>query len=148
MPELTAGNTADQRAIVVVEDDEALLHLVQKNLHRAGLQTEGFSDWRQALDRIVSSPPFLLLLDYQLSGMTGKEFIEVLDQKNSSSPFIIMTGNGNEAIAVEMMKIGARDYMVKDSAFLDLLPSVVQQTVKNLEMENAVAPGPRRRGRN
>ncbi len=135
MPEVTPVKPPEQRDIVVVEDDQALLHLVQKNLLRAGLQTEGFSDWQQALSRVTTSPPLLLLLDYQLQGLTGKEFVEKLKGNGALPPFIIMTGHGNETIAVEMMKVGARDYMVKNTAFLDLLPTVVQQTVKSLEVE-------------
>ena len=121
--------------IVVVEDDAGLLRLIGKTLTRLGYVTELFADEEKAMTRIVSTPPFLIILDYQLAKMTAKEFVEALAPKCHLPPFIIMTGHGNETIAVKMMKLGAIDYLVKDSAFLDLLPSVVEQALSNIHIQ-------------
>ncbi|HYF35064.1 MAG TPA: hypothetical protein VD994_07210 [Prosthecobacter sp.] len=48
-------------------------------------------------------------------------------------PFVVITGQGDERVAVEMMKRGALDYLVKDGQFLDLVPIVVQRTLAQLD---------------
>jgi PAS domain S-box-containing protein len=50
-----------------------------------------------------------------------------------------MTGHGDEKVAVEMMKLGARDYLVKDAEFLDVLPPVVKRVVEQLEVERRLS---------
>jgi len=122
--------------LLVVEDDEGLLRLIRKHLTRAGLQTAGVSSGAEAIAWITDNPTTLLLLDYRLPDMSGKKVIEILTTRNLSIPFIIMTGHGDEKVAVEMMKLGARDYLVKDAEFLDMLPPVVNRAAEQLEIES------------
>ncbi|MGE0085411.1 MAG: PAS domain S-box protein [Desulfococcaceae bacterium] len=121
--------------IFVLEDDETLASLIRKKLVREGYEIILSSDETQALAAIAGEPPDLLLLDYQLSAITGKEFIAQLQQTAPDIPFVIMTGYGDEKIAVNMMKMGARDYLVKDVNFIDLLPSVVERTLKGIHTQ-------------
>jgi DNA-binding NtrC family response regulator len=88
--------------ILAVEDDEALLRLIQKNLQRASFHTEGASNGAEAIAPIISGPPELLLLDYCLPDMTGKQVVETLAEQQRSIPFIVITGHGNEKVAVGM----------------------------------------------
>ncbi|MFH1153664.1 MAG: response regulator [Pseudomonadota bacterium] len=121
--------------IFIIEDDTALLNLIQKLLNRGGYQARGVSDGEKAVSMILDNPPQLLLLDYQLTKITAKAIIDTLSQKQCLPPFIVMTGHGNETIAVEMMKLGALDYIVKDNSFLDLLPSIIKKAIHSLTME-------------
>lgn len=132
----TMNLSEEKNTVLIVEDDQGLLYLIQKNLQRLGFRTDGTTSAAVAIEIIAENPPLLLLLDYQLDEMTGRQLIETLNQQYSTPPFIIMTGHGNETIAVEMMKLGARDYLIKDASFLELLPSVVKQAVNHLKMEN------------
>ena len=75
----------------------------------------------------------LLLLDYRLPDMTGKQILDLLTQRRRRVPFTIITGRGDEKIAVEMMKLGAVDYIVKDSTFLDLLPRRIKRACREIE---------------
>lgn len=133
--------------ILVVDDDKGLVKLIQKTLEREGFETEGVLNGTEAVARIVNAPPSLMLLDYRLSDMTGRQVVEAFTERNKPVPFIIMTGQGDEEIAVNMMKLGARDYLVKDTAFIDLLPSVVQQTVSGIEREIRLAKAEEERSR-
>lgn len=146
------GETDKPNTIFVVEDDVVLCRLIQRSLQRLGFHTEGAFDGVEAISRfadyegkggnrarIVDHPIRLMLLDYKLPDMTGRQVIEALNQRQSSLPFIIMTGHGDERMAVEMMKLGARDYLVKDQEFLELLPSVVEQVVEQLAVEKRLA---------
>ncbi|MEN8264282.1 MAG: PAS domain S-box protein, partial [Nitrospirota bacterium] len=87
----------------------------------------------EAIKHVIESPPCLFLLDFGLFDMTGKEVIEKLDSKKISVPFIIMTGGRDERVAVQMMKLGAVDYLTKDESFIDRLPSVVNHAVALLK---------------
>ena len=119
--------------IFVVEDDEGLSRLIQKNLKRAGYNTKGVLTGADAISSLSSNPAAtLMLLDYKLPDMTAEQVIKTLQKRNCSVPFIIITGHGDERIAVKLMKLGARDYMLKDAAFLDLLPTVVNRVSKRL----------------
>jgi PAS domain S-box-containing protein len=67
--------------------------------------------------------------------MNGRELIEILKKQNYTVPFVIMTGHGDERIAVEMMKLGARDYLVKDHSLLEVLPQIMEQVFTQLTTE-------------
>jgi len=122
--------------VLVVEDDEALNRLIQKTLQRAHFQTEGALNGVDAIAKAVKHRNTILLLDYALSDMTGWEVITALAKRKSNVPFIVMTGHGAEKVAVEMMKLGARDYLVKDPGFVDILPQLVKKVCDELDEEN------------
>ncbi len=124
--------------IIVVEDDVALNTLIQKTLQRNNYQTKGFYTGNETIDWLKENngPDILLLLDYQLYEMSGEQVIKILRKDNIDIPFVIITGHGDEKTAVEMMKLGAHDYMVKDSNFIDLLPTIVKQVINHLDIEN------------
>lgn len=75
-----------------------------------------------------------ILLDYKLPDMSGLEFLTGLTDESDDIqiPVIMLTGADNAAIAIEAMKRGAQDYLVKDtnSQYLELLPTVVQHALR------------------
>ena len=127
--------TNTPRMILVVEDDEGLSRLIQKTLQREGFQTESAINGTEAVAIVVNNQNVVMLLDYRLPDMSGKQVIVTLAERQCGVPFVIMTGHGDVPVAVEMMKLGARDYLLKDSDFLDILPSVVNRVVNQLEIE-------------
>jgi len=112
-----AGEVSD--TILVVEDDESLRILIQRKLNRAGFSTEGISNGIDALNNIKNHKYCLILLDYTLPDMSGTQFVKALAELKRDIPFIVCTGQENETIVNEMMNLGAREYVVKDNAFLD-----------------------------
>jgi len=129
----------NQKTILVVEDDESINLLIQKSLQREGFHKESSFNGKDAIYKIIENPDIILLLDYLLPDMNGKKFLNYLTKKKLDVPFIIMTGHGDERIAGEMMMMGARDYIVKDPGFIDVLPEVVKKTIKELEKEERLA---------
>ncbi|MFW5778135.1 MAG: response regulator [Bacteroidota bacterium] len=123
--------------IIVVEDDVSLNTLIQRSLHKSDYQTKGFYTGTDAIEYFKENEfdAQLLLLDYQLYEMSGEEVIRSLRKQNIEIPFVIITGHGDEKTAVEMMKLGALDYMVKDSNFIDLLPTIVKQVINHIDIE-------------
>lgn len=68
----------------------------------------------------------VLLLDYRLPGMNGLEAIKELHQRGIDIPIVVVTGHGDEDIAVQAIRLGAADYVVKNPGYLFQLPSVVE----------------------
>ncbi|MCK5213103.1 MAG: response regulator, partial [Dehalococcoidia bacterium] len=122
-----AEETDLRPVVLVVEDDEGLLGLVGKRLERSGFRVVGALTGMEAAASAESSPPALMLLDYRLPDMTASDVVEAFAAGSRRVPFIITTGRGDERLAVEMMKLGARDYLVKDASFLDRLSPVVER---------------------
>ncbi len=132
-------DTVQHRVILVVEDEEGLSHLLRKNLGREGYHTEGAACGEAALAFIAANRNTLMLLDYSLPDMSGRRVVEMLNERQLNIPFIIMTGHADVKVAVEMMKLGARDFVVKDAEFLEVLPAVVGRVVEQLEVAERLA---------
>jgi two-component system cell cycle sensor histidine kinase/response regulator CckA len=128
------------RTVVVVEDDEGVLRLILKQLSRESIRNIGFQEETEALRWIDENraTPLLLVLDYRLRTMDGKQFLAELSARGVPVPFLVVTGHGDERIAVELMKLGAKDYLVKDARFLDLLPAAVSRILSVLTTEGRV----------
>jgi len=125
--------------ILVVEDDEGLNRLAQKKLNQAGFETTGVIRGAEVLEKVRKDQDLVMVLDYMLPDMTAEDVIKSLAEKELTIPFIMMSGRGNEKIAVQMMKLGARDYIVKDTTFLDFLPQVVTKVVDTIQTERKLA---------
>lgn len=126
------------KEILVIEDDEGLRNLIIKKLKKLDFIVSGVGTGKDAIDKVISNSNLTLLLDQNLPDMSGKKLIEDLKKKNIIVPFIMMTGQGDEQLAVEIMKSGAADYLVKDTNLLNLLPKTFEKFFKNLENEKRI----------
>jgi PAS domain S-box-containing protein len=133
MEQIASDN--DALTVLVVEDNVGLRRLIMKRLKREHYRVEVVEKGIEAIDRIMTASDVILLLDYKLPDMTGMEVIQRLEENGCMVPFIIITGHGDERTAVEMMKLGARDYLVKDHAFLDVLPQVMAHVLDQVLTE-------------
>lgn len=127
------------RSILLVEDAVGVARLVERLVVNAGFDVHRVAGGQEALDWLDQQQPVLMLLDFTLPDMTGRDVVEHLQAKGRNVPFIIITGNGDERVAVAMMKLGAIDYVIKDEAFLTLLPTVVTQACERLDMQRRLA---------
>jgi len=121
--------------ILVVEDDEGLNVLIQKILKKEGFLVDSALNGHDGILKASENKDILMLLDYKLPDMNGREVIESLIRKKCKVPFIIITGHGDEKVAIEMMKLGARDYIIKSAGLMEILPHVVARVVKELVQE-------------
>src|SRR5579872_4171065 len=125
--------------VLVVDDDRGLLRLIERALRREGFSTASAGSGREALDWLAHHRAELMLLDLKLEDIQGQELVTRLFEANQCPPFIIITGQGDERIAVDMMKRGARDYLVKDVDFLQFVPAVVKRALEQLAKERRLA---------
>jgi PAS domain S-box-containing protein len=127
--------SSSQRTIFIVDDDRGLLRLIEKALQREGFSTATAASGLEAMNWLAKNRADLLLLDLKLEDIEGREFVRQLSEIQHNLPFIIITGQGDERIAVEMMKRGARDYLIKDAQFLQFVPEVVRHVMEQIETE-------------
>ena len=126
---------SESSTVLVVEDDEGLSRLIKKSLETIGVNVKAVHSGAEAIDFIVNHSPLITLLDYRLPDMTASQIVQDLKGRKIEFQFIVMTGHGDERVAVEMMKAGARDYIVKQGQFFELLPSVIKWVFKELASE-------------
>ncbi|MBE0635063.1 diguanylate cyclase [Candidatus Bipolaricaulota bacterium] len=118
--------------ILYMEDDPGLARLVQKRLKRAGYFVDIAEDGEQGVEQYQAGDYGVLIVDQNMPIYSGLQVLEILSQTGELPPTIMLTGTGSEETAVEAMKLGASDYVVKDAAggFLDLLPPVIERILK------------------
>ncbi|QIA07109.1 PAS domain S-box protein [Draconibacterium halophilum] len=123
--------------IIVIDDDEGLNFLIRKRLKREDFQVDWAENGNEALSKTTGKENEVLLIDYKLPDMTGKELIEKITNKFRTTPhFITMTGFGDEKIAVEMMKLGARDYIIKEADFIDVFTEKIKRICNDIANEH------------
>ncbi len=135
IPEKSDASDSETRFILVVEDDAGLNNLIRKTLDKAGYKTAGVSTGEGAIEYVVANPETVLLIDMKLPDITGKEIVDSLREMNTSVPFIVVTGHGDERMAVEMMRLGASDYLPKSLGFLERLPAAFQRLFRERATE-------------
>jgi PAS domain S-box-containing protein len=126
---------ANPETVLVVDDDRGLLRLIEKSLRREGFSTATANSGQEAFQWLEQNQARLMLLDLKLEDVQGQDLVTRLEELKRCPPFIIITGQGDERVAVEMMKRGARDYLVKDVDFLQFVPSVVRRALEQLAQE-------------
>ncbi len=117
--------------ILYMEDNPGLARLFRKRLERAGYVVEVAYDGEEGLTMYESGCYDVLAVDQVMPVHEGLEVIRILASRGPLPPIIMVTGTGSEEIAVEAMKLGASDYIVKDvdGGYLDLLPTVIEQAL-------------------
>lgn len=121
--------------ILVVDDDPGLARLMERELRRDGYETASAGSGREATEWLQQHRADLLLLDLKLPDLEGPELVKTMAAAGHKVPFIIITGQGDERVAVDMMKRGALDYLVKDVNFIEFIPTVVRRALEQLERE-------------
>src|SRR5579885_1551724 len=131
--------------VLIVENVPDDAELSANALRQAGFEpevqrVETEREMREALDR---SKWDLILLDYALPTFSGTKALKVCQEKGCEAPIIIVSGSVGEETAVEMMKQGADDYVMKDK--LVRLPAAVRRALSDAKC--AVSAASRRKNR-
>jgi PAS domain S-box-containing protein len=130
----------DLHRILLVEDDLGLSELIREGLTRAGLHCDLVTSGRACLDWLAAQSADLLLLDYSLPDMTGAALLGELQQRSVPPPeFVVITGRGDEEVAVQLMKLGALDYLVKDARLLGRLPDTIRRLLGEVATRRRLA---------
>ena len=124
-----------QTRILILEDVATDAELIQRELQKANIsftsqRVETRDDFSKAL---VEFDPDIILSDYGLPQFSGLEALRLLKEKESCVPFVLITGSLSEEVAVDCMKQGATDYILKSN--LTRLPAAVESALKRSETE-------------
>jgi signal transduction histidine kinase len=124
--------------IVIVDDESAQMKALCNTLKDRGYETTGFSSAKAALLAVEKAPFDLLLTDLMMPEMDGIALLQAALKKDPDLVGIIMTGEGTITTAVEAMKSGALDYILKPFKLSAILPVLDRAlTVRRLRLENA-----------
>jgi signal transduction histidine kinase len=118
--------------VLYMEDDEAQARLVRKCLERSGYVVDLAEDGEDGLAASKANPYQAIIVDQTMPGLSGLEVIRRIVARGKAPPIVMVTGTGNERIAVEAMKLGVSDYLVKDlqGGFINILPLVVSRAIE------------------
>ncbi len=119
--------------ILLVEDNADHREVMSRALtrHDPTWQVEEVASGEEALRHVAEKEPYdLVFLDYSLPQQNGLEVLEQIGQGEAPPPLVMVTGRGDEHVAVEAMKAGAYDYVVKAHGYLRRLPVVAQRAVE------------------
>ncbi len=114
----TKGTEADKESlrVLLVEDNPADVELIRLELQRDGFQVQSdvAEDYAQLEEKLGGADYDLVLADYNLPGCRGMEALELIQRKAHQTPVILVTGALGDVTAVECIKRGASDYVLKD----------------------------------
>lgn len=129
--------------ILVVDDDQVDRMAVRRALKQGGVRAELWesTDCASALNELQQQQFDCVFLDYRLPDGDGLTLVQAIAQAGVRVPIVVLTGQGDEQIAVEVMKAGAADYLSKDKISADNLSQILRNAIRihTAEMQAALA---------
>lgn len=128
--------------ILVIDDDEGLLHFLSRFFKRKGFDVTACTNPRDALDTISRKNFNLVMLDYKMPEMNGLDTLKEIKKIDTKIPVILMTAYGTTDLAIEAIKQGAYDYIVKPFDKVDLTRMAGEALTVSRQMKDVVGlPG-------
>lgn len=118
----------NQATVLVVEDDENLQEALCETLSLAGIRTLSANDGRMAIDVLKHEQVDMVVSDVQMQRMDGHALLKAIKEQYRTMPVLLMTAHGNVEKAVEAIRHGAVDYLVKPFD-AEVLVNTVEQYV-------------------
>lgn len=127
--------------ILIVDDDEVDRMAVRRALKTAGVKMEisEAENYREAIDLLLQKDFDCAFIDYRLPDKDGLALVQEIREHGVKIPLIVLTGQGDEQIAVELMKAGASDYLSKSHVDPLRLAKALQNALRVYQAEREVA---------
>ncbi len=129
-------NAKDIR-ILVVDDEEPIRNVCEKFLTRFGYKIELAENGQDALQSVIHNDFDLVLTDFNMPDLDGMELVKRIRESKPHVSVIMMTGFGTIELAVDVMKKGADDFVVKPFNF-EHVQLTIERVLKNREMDQEV----------
>jgi two-component system alkaline phosphatase synthesis response regulator PhoP len=118
---------ADNSNVLVVDDEGAIRYSVSKTLQRVGYNVAEASSGEEALDMLRQGNFDVVLTDIRMPpGLDGVELVRRIKEMDADTIVILMTGYPSLSTAVEALRLGAHDYLIKPSSSQDIRQSVAK----------------------
>jgi len=125
--------------LLMLEDNPDDVTLIREQLSESGdfFEIISFDHLSEGLEYLATNNVDIVFLDLGLPDSQGLNTIEMVMAKNSSVPIIILAGLDDEKIAMEAVRRGAQDYLIKGSASIEILSRIIHYSIerKNAERE-------------
>ena len=117
--------------VMIIDSDETHLRLMERAILKRlqGASLHLFQDTNLFFDALYNIMPDIIIVDYLLPGLNGIDFLKALTAKNLDIPIITTTVHADKTIAVQALKHGAWDHLVKSADFFDILPGIIKAVV-------------------
>ena len=125
--------------VLIVEDEPVLARNMHLYLERHGISCQLAASGEEGLELLEADRPDVVVLDHNLPGKTGLEVLRLMRQREPQLSVVMATGHGSEQVAVEAMKSGAFDYLIKPVSLHQLkqvLDRAVQQERQTQELRH------------
>jgi DNA-binding NtrC family response regulator len=123
--------------ILIVEDEAKMRRLLELNLGEDGFTTLSAGDAETGLKLLRENSVNLVVTDLKLPGMNGLEFLQAVKRQSATLPVVVMTAFGSVETAVDAMKAGASDYVLKPFSLSEMRMVIRKELdVHNLREEN------------
>jgi two-component system response regulator FlrC len=123
--------------ILIVDDDPSMRTALMESVRRLGYDVQGATDGADAVDRVSRYKPWLVVTDLKMPRLGGLDLIKEIKRRSPHTLMVLMTAYGTVETAVEAMKYGASDYILKPFS-TDLL----ERVIANLKAHGADASTP------
>ncbi len=123
--------------LLVVDDERVILDLVAMVLRDRGFEVHLADNALDAYDLIARENPAVVLLDYMMPKINGMTALREIRQRFPQAYVIMFTGKGSESIAVELMKAGAADYLLKpfsNATLVERIENILR--LREIELKN------------
>jgi signal transduction histidine kinase len=134
---MTTQTIKPKNRILIIDDEKIILDLTSVILRSRGYEIETAADAMTGLELIKATKPQLALLDYMMPGMDGLTTLKEIKRHFPDTYVVMFTGKGSEEIAVELMKAGASDYVLKPFNNQDLADRIERVLhIREVEIKN------------
>ncbi len=127
-----------QKRILAVDDEPNMRRLLEISLRQAGYQAASAANGKEALEVLKAEKIDLVVSDLHMPGMSGLDLLKHIRVENEGLPFIIVTAQGEIKTAVNAMKLGASDYILRPFDLETLEVAIAKALdIQKLQVENA-----------
>jgi DNA-binding NtrC family response regulator len=124
--------------IMLVDDEERFLETTKKLLERKGYQVATALSGSEALDKLQKENIQVVILDVKMPGMDGMATLKAIKNRHPLVEVIMLTGHATVESAVEGLKSGAADYLVKPTNIEDLIRKAEEAYAKRQVLEEKI----------
>ena len=142
---MSIGLDHNNKPILIIDDNpadrEMFRHIIETSHGRYCPDFLEADSCESALDILNQHEPYCCIVDYQLPGLSGLDFLRKLrlTEKGKTVPVVIITGEGDERLAVDMLQNGAQDYLVKSAINAERLIYSINNAVHTLKLQTKIS---------